>query len=80
MKYVGCDLIEHGLVFYDRSINLCCRQVSENNKCKEIISDYNGELLNLDRLFALKRFYRNKMKSGEIFSVCRGCPNLRERF
>ena len=79
MKYTSCSLIEHGLDFNANSINLCCRHTADNFKLKELVSNYNGELLNLERLFALKRFYREKMKSGEVIPECKGCLYLEEK-
>jgi len=77
MKYTSCDLTEHGLVFDDKSIKLCFGQTIENIQPKEFIPNYNGELLNLERFFALKRFYRKKMKAGSL--DCCGCPHLEEK-
>lgn len=79
MKYKSCSLIEHGLDFDANAINLCCRHTSESYKLKELISNYNGELLNLDRYFALKRYYREKMKSGDIIPECKDCIYLEEK-
>ena len=79
MKYTSCSLIEHGLDFSQNSINLCCRHTSESSKLKEIISDYNGELLNIERFFALKRYHRKRMKEGNILPECRGCIYLEEK-
>lgn len=77
MKYKSCGFFEHGLVFEDESINFCYGQPIENIKPKELISNYNGELLNLERFFALRRFYRKKMQSGTY--GCSGCPKLEEK-
>ena len=79
MKYYSCDLIEHGLDFAQDAITLCCRACDENGQFKRIIDDYHGELLDLDKFFAIKREYRNKMKSGEGIDICKNCIYLEEK-
>ncbi|MCR5261150.1 MAG: radical SAM protein [Candidatus Gastranaerophilales bacterium] len=79
MKYYSCDLIEHGLDFGQDSINLCCRRTDENGQFLRVVDDYHGELLDLEKFFALKREYRNKMKTGEGISICKNCIYLEEK-
>lgn len=79
MKYYSCDLIEHGLDFAQDSINFCCRTTTEGGGFKKLIDDYHGELLDLDKFFAIKREYRNKMKSGEGIPECKNCIYLEEK-
>lgn len=79
MRYSSCDLIEHGLDFAPNSINFCCRTTTEGGGFKKLIDNYHGELLDLDKFFALKREYRNKMKSGEGIPECKNCIYLEER-
>ena len=79
MKYLSCDLIEHGLDFAQDSINFCCRTTTENGGFKKLIDNYHGELLDLDAFFKLKREYRNKMKSGEGIPECKNCIYLEEK-
>lgn len=78
-KYFSCDLIEHGLDFAPNAINFCCRTTTEGGGFKKLIDNYHGELLNLDDFFALKRMYRNKMKSGEGIPECKNCIYLEEK-
>ncbi len=79
MIYKSCDLIEHGLDFAQDSINFCCRTTTKGGGFKRLIDNYNGELLDLDKFFALKREYRNKMKSGEGIPECENCIYLETR-
>ena len=79
MKYLSCDLIEHGLDFAQKSINFCCRTTKEGGGYKKLIDNYNGELLDLEKFFKLKREYRNKMKSGEGIPECKNCIYLEEK-
>ncbi len=79
MKYKSCDLIEHGLDFAPNAINFCCRTTTKGGGFKTLIDDYNGELLNLEAFFELKREYRNKMKSGEGIPECENCIYLEEK-
>lgn len=79
MKYLSCDLIEHGLDFAQNSINFCCRTTKEGGGYKKLIDNYNGELLDLEKFFKLKREYRNKMKSGEGIPECKNCIYLEEK-
>lgn len=79
MIYKSCDLIEHGLDFAQESINFCCRTTTKGGGYKRLINNYNGELLDLDKFFALKREYRNKMKSGEGIPECENCIYLETR-
>lgn len=76
MIYKSCDLIEHGLDFASNSINFCCRTTTKGGGFKKLIDNYHGELLDLDKFFALKREYRNKMKSGEGIPECENCIYL----
>ena len=78
-KYVSCDLIEHGLDFFTNSINFCCRIPPTENGYKKIIDDYNGELIDWKKFFAIKRKYRNDMKKGNIVPECRNCIYLQEK-
>lgn len=77
-KYISCDLIEHGLDFFTNSINFCCRIPPNESGYKKIIDNYNGELLDLKKFFAIKNFYRKQMRKGNIIPECRGCIYLRE--
>lgn len=79
MKYLSCDLIEHGLDFAQDSINFCCRTTKEGGGFKKLIDDYHGDFLDLQMFFALKRQYRNKMKSGEGIPECKNCIYLEEK-
>lgn len=78
MKYYSCDLIEHGLDLGQDSINLCCRK-TDNNGCFLRLVDYSKEEIDLDKFFAIKREYRNKMKSGEGIEICKNCIYLEEK-
>lgn len=77
--YTSCDLIEHGLDFAQDLITFCCRTTTEGGGFKPLIEDYHGELLDLDKFFALKRHYREKMKSGEGIPECRNCIYLEKK-
>lgn len=78
-KYISCDLIEHGLDFFTNSINFCCRIPPDNNGYKKIIENYNGEILDWENFFKIKKYYRNEMKKGHIIKECRNCIYLREQ-
>lgn len=78
-RYCSCDLIEHGLDFAPNAINFCCRTTTEGGGFKELIKNYHGELLDLEKFFELKRYYRQKMKSGEGIPECKNCIYLEEK-
>lgn len=74
--YTSCDLIEHGLDFAQEAINFCCRTTQKGGGFKPLIENYHGELLDLDKFFEIKRYYREKMKSGEGIPECENCIYL----
>ncbi|MCD7779586.1 MAG: radical SAM protein, partial [Candidatus Gastranaerophilales bacterium] len=79
VKYVSCDLIEHGLDFFTDSINFCCRIPPTEKGYKKIIENYNGELINWEIFFSIKRRYRTQMKNGNIIPECKNCIYLQEK-
>ncbi len=78
-KYVSCDLIEHGLDFFTDSINFCCRIPPTEKGYKKILEHYNGEPIDWEKFFAIKRNYRNQMKKGQIIPECKNCIYLQEK-
>lgn len=78
-KYISCDLIEHGLDFFTDSINFCCRIPPTDKGYKKILENYNGELIDWENFFKIKRNYRNQMKKGNIVPECKNCIYLQEK-
>lgn len=78
-KYISCDLIEHGMDFFTDSINFCCRIPPTDKGYKKLIENYNGEIIDWNHFFKIKKHYRNEMKKGNIVPECKGCIYLQEK-
>lgn len=79
VKYVSCDLIEHGMDVFVNSINFCCRIPPTDKGYKKIIEEYRGEILDWKKFFDIKRKYREQMKKGIMIPECKNCIYLQEK-
>ena len=79
MKYLSCRYIEHGLDFEHTRLETCCFTCHSGGGHITLNSDYKGEMIDWDKLFTLKRKYREEHRKGNILPNCKGCVFLEEK-
>lgn len=79
MKYLSCRYIEHGLDFEHTRLETCCFTCHSGGGHITLNSDYKGEMIDWDKLFTLKRKYREEHRKGNILQNCKGCVFLEEK-
>ncbi|MCR5261240.1 MAG: radical SAM protein [Candidatus Gastranaerophilales bacterium] len=78
MKYLGCDYMEHGLSFEYKDLYDCCMMHHDNLGMPLLIKDYNGEKIDWDKIFDIKRERIERQKIKTI-PECEGCYYLKEK-
>lgn len=79
MEYTSCNWITHGLNFEPQHIEMCCLRCHVGNGSLKILQPYQGEKIDWDHFFELKKEFINENKSGKINPKCEGCFNLEHR-
>lgn len=79
VKYKSCGYIEHGIDFEHRRLTTCCFTCHSGGGHIDIKQNYNGELIDWDKLFEEKRKLREAHKAGNITPNCQGCVFLCEK-
>lgn len=79
MEYTSCNWIAHGLNFEPQHIEMCCLRCHVGNGSLRIQTPYNGEKIDWDDFFALKKEFVDVNKKGNIDPRCEGCFNLEHR-
>ncbi|MGN0006130.1 MAG: radical SAM protein [Candidatus Gastranaerophilaceae bacterium] len=77
-----CNLILHGLCFFDGSVVACCYAPMDqfNNVYPPLIfKDYNGEMITKEELFSKTRPYVEQFKAGQIPRECQNCFQIEEK-
>jgi hypothetical protein len=75
--YASCEWIEGGLAFNRRSLHTCL--IVHHRTGLPFVADYNGGLLPLETILALREQIRAANRDGDGHPECRGCPHLRVR-
>ena len=78
MRYKSCGYIEHGVDFEHRRLTTCCFTCHSGGGHIDIEDNYNGELVDWDKVFEMKRKMREEHKKGNITPQCKGCVFLYE--
>jgi len=78
MRFTSCHWIAHGLNFEPGHIEMCCLRCHVGGGNLFVKKPYNGEPMDWDELFALKKFYIDENKRGIINPKCEGCFNIGE--
>ena len=82
MKYVSCELAQHGICFMKNKIQSCCYSVSDwinlDSKSVLLVPKYTGENLDWESIFALIEERRANFKKGIIPKACENCYWLKE--
>ena len=82
MKYKSCNLIQHGLCFFNEMLVSCCYSPNDqvNGGFPPIIyKDYHGELIEADYLFSKIIQYNNIFKTGNCPNECLNCFKIEEK-
>ena len=79
MKYLSCRYIEHGMDFEHTRLETCCFTCHTGGGHITLKNEYSGEAIDWDKLFKLKRKYRDEHKKGNILPNCKGCIFLEEK-
>ena len=79
MKYTSCGYIEHGIDFEHRKLTTCCFTCHSGGGGIDIAQNYQGELVDWDKLFEEKRKMREAHKAGNLTPNCVGCVFLQEK-
>lgn len=78
-KFLSCDWLEHGIIFdHENILRVCCSQCNEGGGRPVLWGDYHGELIDWNRLFALKKEMRDVQRTGDTYYKCKGCILLKE--
>lgn len=76
MNKKGCELIQHGISFERQDIYDCCiSHGADNRGMPLLIKDYNGESIDWDKVFEIKK-ERIKRQQQETIWECEGCYAL----
>lgn len=78
-QFYSCRWIEYGMVFFPYKQTMCCYCGHEGGGHTMLRNNYNGHKINWDRIFWLKRRFRDFHRKGKIHVSCVGCPFLEER-
>lgn len=83
MKYVSCELAQHGICFISNQLWSCCYspadQVEGSSGPVVLIDNYHGEKINWGNLFRLINERKENFKKGIIPPSCQNCYWLEEK-
>lgn len=82
MKYKSCNLIQHGLCFFNEMLVSCCYAPCDqiNGQMPPVICDnYKGEILSADTLFTKIEQYSQIFKNGGCPKECLNCCHIEEK-
>ena len=79
MKFKSCNWITHGMNFEPGHIEMCCLRCHVGGGNLYVKKPYNGEPLDWNEIYQLKKAYIDENKRGEINPKCEGCFNLWEK-
>ena len=79
MRYLSCRYIEHGMDFEHTRLETCCFTCHKGGGKITLKDTYEGEKIDWNALFELKRKYRNEHKNGRLMPNCTGCVFLEEK-
>ena len=76
MLFKSCHWILHGLNFEFGHLEICCLRCHKGGGNIVIKNPYNGEVLDWDEVYELKKPYIEENQRGIINPKCEGCFNL----
>ena len=78
--YKSCELLEHGICFYNWALFSCCYMPENDMSSATYIQPYyNGEKINTDLLRSQIQRWRENAKKGKYLKQCLGCYKLEEK-
>ena len=80
--YKSCNLILHGICFYENAIVSCCFAPNDQiNGCLPpvLVENYKGEIIPKEKLFESMRKYSDQFKNGGCPVECKGCFQIQEK-
>ncbi len=75
--YYSCPWIEHGLVFFNKKLSMCCHCGHSTNEHITIVENVTNDNFSMDKVFEFKREFRENHKQGKIHENCINCNYLR---
>lgn len=79
MRFTSCNWLIHGLNFEPEHIEMCCLRCHVGGGNVIFKTGYNGEKIDWNELFKLKRKFVEDNKKGIIDPRCEGCFNLQHK-
>ncbi len=82
MKYKSCNLIQHGLCFFNEMLVSCCFSPCDqiNGQTPPVLfANYKGEVLSPDFLFERIDSYANIFRNGGCPKECTNCCHIEEK-
>ena len=78
--YKSCELLEHGICFYNWALASCCYMPQTHMTSVTYIQPYyNGENINTDLLSSQIKRWRENAKQGKYLKQCKNCCKLEEK-
>ncbi len=80
--YKSCNLVQHGLCFFDGSLAVCCNSPVDqvNGQMPPLIrNNYSGEIIPKEELFAELDKYANIFRDGGCPKECLNCYKIEEK-
>lgn len=78
MIFKSCNWITHGITFETTHMEMCCMRSHAGGGNLFVKNPYNGELLDWDKFFELKKKFIEENKQGKVNPKCKGCFYLHE--
>ncbi len=80
MEYKSCNLLEHGICFYETKLCSCCYTPQGKSQSTPFFYPlYNGEKVSTDLLFSKINRYREYSKNNKYLYPCKDCYKLENR-
>lgn len=76
--FYSCKWIESGLVFFQYKLTMCCYCGHTGGGHVMLRNNYNGHNINWDRVFWLKKKFKEFHRKAKIHESCVDCPFLEE--
>ncbi len=79
LSYESCELLEHGLHLHMTGVKHCCMNFHSAGGINEIMCSVDDLAENYQKIFNLKRKYKNQLKKGHPIQACSGCGALKTK-
>lgn len=75
-QYYKCDYMDSGINFERWGIFVCCKTAHEGGGMPVLANNYNE--FDFDKIFEIKKKWKEQIASGNPPERCKGCPNIVE--